>query len=91
MVYAGLTKVQFHAQSRRCAGASYFVMECDPAGMKGSLKAVAHPDDDLCNGDHGCYVLQYSPGLGDMKMLSFVNFMPRVVAVLERPIFCRGA
>ena len=34
MVYAGPTEVQFHAKSRRSAGASYFVVGRDPAGMK---------------------------------------------------------
>mmetsp|Transcript_14505 Transcript_14505/g.27666 ORF Transcript_14505/g.27666 Transcript_14505/m.27666 type:complete len:588 (-) Transcript_14505:28-1791(-) len=75
MVYAGPTEVQFHAKSRRSAGASYFVVGRDPAGMKGSPNAVAHPDDDLYDGDHGRYVLQNSPGIGDMKMLSFVKVM----------------
>lgn len=75
MVYAGPTEVQFHAKSRRSAGASYFVVGRDPAGMKGSPHAVAHPDDDLYDGDHGRYVLQNSPGIGDMKMLSFVKVM----------------
>lgn len=75
MVYAGPTEVQFHAKSRRSAGASYFVVGRDPAGMKGSDIAVAHPDDDLYDGDHGRYVLQMSPGIGDMKMLSFVKVM----------------
>ena len=75
MVYAGPTEVVFHAKSRRSAGASYFVVGRDPAGMKGSSLAVAHKDDDLYNGDHGRYVLQNSPGLGDMKMLSFVKVM----------------
>lgn len=75
MVYAGPTEVQFHAKSRRSAGASYFVVGRDPAGMKGSLDAVAHPDDDLYDGDHGRYVLQNSPGIGDMQMLSFVKVM----------------
>lgn len=75
MVYAGPTEVQFHAKSRRSAGASYFVVGRDPAGMKGSMEAVAHQDDDLYNGDHGRYVLQMSPGIGDMKMLSFVKVM----------------
>jgi 3'-phosphoadenosine 5'-phosphosulfate synthase len=75
MVYAGPTEVQFHAKSRRSAGASYFVVGRDPAGMKGSPNAVAHPDDDLYDGNHGRYVLQNSPGLGDMKMLSFVKVM----------------
>ena len=75
MVYAGPTEVVFHAKSRRCAGASYFVVGRDPAGMKGSPSAVSHPNDDLYDGDHGRYVLQYSPGLGDMKLLSFVKVM----------------
>ncbi|KAI2502520.1 PUA-like domain [Fragilaria crotonensis] len=75
MVYAGPTEVQFHAKSRRCAGASYFVVGRDPAGMKGSMEAATHKDDDLYNGDHGRYVLQHSPGIGDMKMLSFVKVM----------------
>mmetsp|Transcript_33174 Transcript_33174/g.48648 ORF Transcript_33174/g.48648 Transcript_33174/m.48648 type:complete len:1079 (-) Transcript_33174:147-3383(-) len=75
MVYAGPTEVQFHAKSRRSAGASYFVVGRDPAGMKGSNAAIAHKDDDLYDGDHGRYVLQNSPGIGDMKMLSFVKVM----------------
>lgn len=75
MVYAGPTEVQFHAKSRRSAGASYFVVGRDPAGMKGSELAEAHKDDDLYDGDHGRYVLQMSPGIGDMKMLSFVKVM----------------
>eukprot|EP00592_Proboscia_alata_P022521 CAMPEP_0194424354 /NCGR_PEP_ID=MMETSP0176-20130528/23623_1 /TAXON_ID=216777 /ORGANISM="Proboscia alata, Strain PI-D3" /LENGTH=1098 /DNA_ID=CAMNT_0039234061 /DNA_START=232 /DNA_END=3525 /DNA_ORIENTATION=+ len=75
MVYAGPTEVQFHAKSRRSAGASYFVVGRDPAGMKGSLEAEAHKDDDLYNGDHGRYVLQNSPGIGDMQFLSFVKVM----------------
>jgi 3'-phosphoadenosine 5'-phosphosulfate synthase len=75
MVYAGPTEVQFHAKSRRSAGASYFVVGRDPAGMKGSPNAVGHPDEDLYDGNHGRYVLQNSPGIGDMKMLSFVKVM----------------
>ena len=75
MVYAGPTEVEFHAKSRRSAGASYFVVGRDPAGMKGSMEAVTYPDDDLYDGNHGRYVLQNSPGIGDMKMLSFVKVM----------------
>jgi 3'-phosphoadenosine 5'-phosphosulfate synthase len=75
MVYAGPTEVQFHAKSRRSAGASYFVVGRDPAGMKGSQSAFAHPEDDLYDGNHGRYVLQNSPGIGDMQMLSFVKVM----------------
>lgn len=75
MVYAGPTEVQFHAKSRRSAGASYFVVGRDPAGMKGSSQATTYTDTDLYDGNHGRYVLQNSPGIGDMKMLSFVKVM----------------
>ena len=46
-------QVLFHAKSRRNAGATYFVAGRDPAGMKGSSLAQAHPDDDLYDGNHG--------------------------------------
>ena len=32
MIYAGPTEVQFHAKSRRVAGASFFTVGRDPAG-----------------------------------------------------------
>jgi 3'-phosphoadenosine 5'-phosphosulfate synthase len=71
MIYGGPTEVLFHAKSRRNAGATYFVAGRDPAGMKGSLIAEAHPDDDLYDGDHGRYVLAMSPGQEPMNILSF--------------------
>jgi 3'-phosphoadenosine 5'-phosphosulfate synthase len=71
MIYGGPTEVQFHAKSRRCGGASFFVVGRDPAGMKGSELAEAHPDDDLYDPEHGRYVLAMSPGVGNMKMLDF--------------------
>jgi 3'-phosphoadenosine 5'-phosphosulfate synthase len=71
MIYGGPTEVLFHAKSRRNAGATYFVAGRDPAGMKGSPKAGANPDEDLYNGDHGRYVLTMSPGQDPMNILPF--------------------
>ena len=71
MIYAGPTEVQFHASSRRHAGASFFVVGRDAAGMKGSMEAVAHMDDDIYKGEHARYVLQMSPVLEDGQMGPF--------------------
>jgi len=96
MIYGGPTEVQFHAASRRNAGASFFVVGRDPAGMKGSDLAVAHPDDDLYKGEHGRYVLQMSPVLEDqqMELISFDKFYYDVkdhkmkVLHIYVPFFC---
>ena len=76
MIYAGPTEVQFHALSRKAAGASYFVVGRDAAGIKGSEQALWNPDDDMYDANHARYVLQMSPVLEDQKMslLSFDKF-----------------
>lgn len=69
MVYAGPTEVQFHAKSRRVAGASFFTVGRDPAGMP--YMSGPNKGDDLYHPDHGRYVLMSSPGVGDMEFLGF--------------------
>ena len=71
MVYSGPNEVQFHAKSRRVAGASFFTVGRDPAGMPYS----SGPDegDDLYHADHGKYVLMSSPGVGNMEFLGFAK------------------
>jgi 3'-phosphoadenosine 5'-phosphosulfate synthase len=72
MIYAGPTEVQWHAKGRRAAGAKFFVVGRDPAGMKGSDAWQARTgEEDLYAGDHGRYVLLNSPGLGGMELMSF--------------------
>ncbi|OQS06419.1 APS kinase/ATP sulfurlyase/pyrophosphatase fusion protein [Thraustotheca clavata] len=66
MVYAGPREVQWHAKSRKNAGASYFVVGRDPAGIKRSDRK-----EDMYAGDHGRYVLHLAPGMEDMNILSF--------------------
>ncbi len=68
MLYAGPTEVQWHAKARRNAGARFFITGRDPAGIKRSASAGG---GDFYKGDHGRYVLQASPGLGSMDILSF--------------------
>ncbi|KAI9910141.1 hypothetical protein PsorP6_010807 [Peronosclerospora sorghi] len=67
MIYAGPREVQWHAKSRKNAGASFFVVGRDPAGIKRS----DDPKRDMYNGDHGRYVLDMAPGMEDMNILSF--------------------
>jgi len=73
MIYAGPTEVQFHAKSRRVAGATYFTVGRDPAGMpySSSNPFGAEEGEDIYQPDHGRYVLMSSPGVGQMSFLGF--------------------
>jgi 3'-phosphoadenosine 5'-phosphosulfate synthase len=77
MVYAGPTEVQWHAKSRRNAGAHYFITGRDPAGLKGSKNWQGSPlqkiigEEDQYDGNHGRFVMQMSPALNGMDVLSF--------------------
>ena len=51
-------QVQWHAKARMCAGANYYIVGRDPAGMP-------HPDkpkQDLYNTTHGARTLAMAPG-----------------------------
>jgi len=67
MIYAGPTEVQWHAKSRQVAGAQFYIVGRDPAGM-------AHPseDRDMFQGHHGREVLQMAPGLGELEIIPFL-------------------
>ncbi|KAI3930754.1 hypothetical protein MKX01_037200 [Papaver californicum] len=57
MHYAGPTEVQWHANARTNAGANFYIVGRDPAGM-------GHPADkrDMYDPDHGKKVLSMDPG-----------------------------
>lgn len=67
MIYAGPREVQWHAKSRKNAGAGFFVVGRDPAGIKRS----DGDKDDLYSGDHGRFVLHMAPGMEEFNIMSF--------------------
>ncbi|KAJ7954823.1 ATP sulfurylase [Quillaja saponaria] len=66
MHYAGPTEVQWHAKARINAGADFYIVGRDPAGM-------GHPVEkrDLYDADHGKKVLSMAPGLERLNILPF--------------------
>lgn len=66
MHYAGPTEVQWHAKARINAGADFYIVGRDPAGM-------GHPTAgrDLYDADHGKMVLSMAPGLEKLNILPF--------------------
>nr|AHN52256.1 ATP sulfurylase [Cicer arietinum] len=66
MHYAGPTEVQWHAKARINAGANFYIVGRDPAGM-------SHPVEkrDLYDADHGKKVLSMAPGLERLNILPF--------------------
>lgn len=66
MMYAGPTEVQWHSKARVAAGATFYIVGRDPAGMP-------HPDtkEDLYDPSHGRKVLQMAPGLTQLEIVPF--------------------
>lgn len=68
MLYAGPTEVQWHAKARMSAGANYYIVGRDPAGMP-------HPDPpkrDLYDPTHGRRTLEMAPGLQHLTIIPFL-------------------
>uniref|UniRef100_A0A2K5ETR9 3'-phosphoadenosine 5'-phosphosulfate synthase 2 n=1 Tax=Aotus nancymaae TaxID=37293 RepID=A0A2K5ETR9_AOTNA len=66
MLYAGPTEVQWHCRSRMIAGANFYIVGRDPAGMP-------HPDTkkDLYEPTQGGKVLSMAPGLTSVEIIPF--------------------
>jgi 3'-phosphoadenosine 5'-phosphosulfate synthase len=66
MMYAGPTEVQWHCKARMAAGANFYIVGRDPAGMP-------HPDTkaDMYNATHGSKVLTMAPGLTQLEIVPF--------------------
>ncbi|XP_046312767.1 bifunctional 3'-phosphoadenosine 5'-phosphosulfate synthase 2 isoform X4 [Marmota monax] len=66
MLYAGPTEVQWHCRARMIAGANFYIVGRDPAGMP-------HPETkkDLYEPTHGGKVLSMAPGLTSVEIIPF--------------------
>ncbi|XP_069781860.1 bifunctional 3'-phosphoadenosine 5'-phosphosulfate synthase 1 [Narcine bancroftii] len=66
MMYAGPTEVQWHCRARMIAGANFYIVGRDPAGMP-------HPETkkDLYEPTHGAKVLTMAPGLLSLEIVPF--------------------
>ncbi|NXN06646.1 PAPS2 synthase, partial [Indicator maculatus] len=66
MLYAGPTEVQWHCRARMVAGANFYIVGRDPAGMP-------HPDTqkDLYEPTQGGKVLGMAPGLTSVEIIPF--------------------
>ncbi|XP_064641751.1 bifunctional 3'-phosphoadenosine 5'-phosphosulfate synthase-like isoform X3 [Lineus longissimus] len=66
MMYAGPTEVQWHCKARMNAGANFYIVGRDPAGMP-------HPDtkQDMYEATHGGKVLSMAPGLTKLEVIPF--------------------
>ncbi|KAJ8284832.1 hypothetical protein COCON_G00036820 [Conger conger] len=66
MMYAGPTEVQWHCRARMIAGANFYIVGRDPAGMPHPLTK-----QDLYEPTHGSKVLTMAPGLTSVEIIPF--------------------
>lgn len=73
MMYAGPTEVQWHAKARMIAGANFYIVGRDPAGMPhpNGKSPNGTVDGNLYDGTHGGYVLKQAPGLENLQIIPF--------------------
>ncbi|XP_025270915.1 bifunctional 3'-phosphoadenosine 5'-phosphosulfate synthase isoform X2 [Camponotus floridanus] len=70
MCYAGPTEVQWHAKTRMIAGANFYIVGRDPAGVPHPDKSST-PDGNLYDATHGARVLSMAPGLQNLEIIPF--------------------
>ncbi|TGZ53477.1 Bifunctional 3'-phosphoadenosine 5'-phosphosulfate synthase [Temnothorax longispinosus] len=70
MMYAGPIEVQWHAKARMNAGANFYIVGRDPAGMPHPNKD-ATPDGNLYDPTHGARVLSMARGLDNLEIIPF--------------------
>lgn len=71
MMYAGPTEVQWHAKARMNAGANFYIVGRDPAGVPHPLGKDGSPDGNLFEVTHGGRVLKMAPGLNQLEIIPF--------------------
>lgn len=71
MMYAGPTEVQWHAKARMNAGATFYIVGRDPAGVPHPLGKDATPDGNLYDVTHGARTLKMAPGLANLEIIPF--------------------
>ncbi|XP_032664987.1 bifunctional 3'-phosphoadenosine 5'-phosphosulfate synthase-like [Odontomachus brunneus] len=70
MMYAGPIEVQWHAKARMNAGANFYIVGRDPAGIPHPDKN-ATPDGNLYDPTHGARVLSMARGLHSLEIIPF--------------------
>ncbi|XP_014218068.1 ATP sulfurylase 2-like, partial [Copidosoma floridanum] len=70
MMYAGPVEVQWHAKARMNAGANFYIVGRDPAGIP-HPDSTATLDGNLYDPTHGARVLSMARGLQKLEIIPF--------------------